>query len=628
MRVPPFMCLNIMTAPIGTLARNLTAIVAKASTAAWFETCAAIYDKERTLKLPGELRVNKAQRILGTIIAWCEKNGIPCRICVVKARQVGISTYAMAEGYHRCRERPTNVMVIGDEYDKSVKNLVNMFDLYAEKDTVDWGSDYKQPSKKFGNGSKMETETANDARAGASGTYQFVIATEVAHWKSGKVVTPEGVFKAFMSCVPDKPGTVVIVESTANGMGNLFHDTYTGGISFSDLQAGRIPPGWNGFIKLFYAWHEHPEYTADVSLDEATGIMCTLSKAEKKLVESYGVNAGQLKWRRAKIASNQFNGNESKFEEEYPSSDIDAFLNTGSSVFHQPSLEIMEAQAAHSKPEIGRIHIAGDYGTHCEGAFFEKTPVADAWIKIFEPPIPGCSYLVSADSMTGQATSGVADNHGILVWRSGYNDAFGQWHAPRLAARVSDFMEELTELTRRGKRLAACRWTADIMRERTAAAAHFYGGAIIAPEENADRGQIGWFLLKGIPMVSQQVHNDKDNKTETFHGWRTTEKNRRAMIEEVGRRIRYFDAIGDGVQVEDPVVIQELKAFIRLKTGRTEAATGYKDDNVLSMAIGFACLGQARVYSMPEVHRLTQMDLLRMAQQQQSGFNGTIPGFM
>ena len=604
-------------AAVAAAALNLKFAVAKSSTAAWFETCAAIFDKERELKEPGTIRANKAQRILDEIIRWCEKNGIPCRICIVKARQVGMSTYGIAEAYHRCRKRATSLMIIGDEYEKSVKNLVNMFDLYAEKDTVPWGNEYLAPSKKFTNGSQVTTETANDARAGASGTFQFVIATEVAHWRNAKKITPEMVFKAFMSCVPDKPGTVVIVESTANGTGNHFHNTYSGGITFEELKAGKIPPGWNGFIKVFYAWHEHPDYRADnITETEALNIMRTLSKLERELIDLYNVDAAQLKWRRDKIASNQFSGNESKFEEEYPSSDTDAFRASGSMVFNHQALELMEKIAADVTPDYGEIHVAGDYGSKCEGAMFTAKDQNESWIAIYEHPTVGCSYIVSADSMTGQVTSGEdPDNHAILVWRVGYYDTFGIWRPTKLAARVSDYQEEMTERMKKGKHIAACRWQVSTMRERTAAAAAYYGGAIIAPEENGDRGQIAWFLEKGAPMVSQQVHNDKLQRMERFHGWRTTPKNRPAMIEELGRRIRHFNVMGDGIEIMDPVVLQELKTFVRLANGRTEAQSGWKDDTVLSSAIGMACIGQARTYSQPRPAAVSQLDLLRRQQQ-------------
>ena len=176
----------------------------------WMETNGIILDKERKMIRPPDIHCNILQCQIDEIINWCETR-IPCRIVGLKARQVGLSTFSIGAAYHACRKRATNFMLIGDEYEKSVKNLREMFDRYAEHDSFGWGSAYHRPSGKFDNGSAIVTETANDNRAGASGTYQFVVATEVAHWKETANLSAAKVFQAFMACVPDAPGTVAIV---------------------------------------------------------------------------------------------------------------------------------------------------------------------------------------------------------------------------------------------------------------------------------------------------------------------------------------------------------------------------------------------------------------------------------
>src|SRR5690606_27776411 len=111
--------------------------------------------------------------------------------------------------------------------------------------------------KIFANGSELMTETANDPRAGASGTFQALVCTEVAHWPNTGIRSAQKTLAAVMSCVPNKPDTLIILESTANGMQGAYYDTYQKAVTFEEFKAGKRG---NGFIKIFYAWWEHPEY--------------------------------------------------------------------------------------------------------------------------------------------------------------------------------------------------------------------------------------------------------------------------------------------------------------------------------------------------------------------------------
>ena len=72
--------------------------------------------------------------------------------------------------------------IIGDEFEKSVKNLLDIFTRYADQDGFSWGNQYKGNDRggKFTHGAELVVETANDRRAGASGTLQALLATEEA----------------------------------------------------------------------------------------------------------------------------------------------------------------------------------------------------------------------------------------------------------------------------------------------------------------------------------------------------------------------------------------------------------------------------------------------------------------
>ena len=553
----------------------------------WLETNGTLLDKDRNLIRPPAIRCNKLQRQVCEIIEWCAANGVPCRIVGLKARQVGLSTISVAAAYHACRKRATKFLLIGDEYDKSVKNLVeDMFDQYAEHDQFDWGNSYHRPSGKFSNGSVIVTDTANDNRAGASGTFQFAIGTEVAHWKETKSLSAAKVFQAFMGCIADKPGTVVIIESTANGEGNAYHTIYQGAITFDDLKAGRKKEGWNGFIKVFMSWHEFPDYTSAVTPIEAAQIMATLDERERELIAMHPrtVDAGRIKWRREVIASAKFNGNTAKFEEEYPSDEDSAFLTTGGRAFSAPHIKAMMAKAMATDPEW--MTLTWQDAGH--GPRYPRPDIVrenEAFLKCWERPVIGLRYYIVVDPMTGRTTGQDPDNHGIHCYRAGYRDAGGRWHPRKLVARLTDCGGELAERLQHGKIKACCRWEIDIATDRVAMLSEWYGRCLIVPEINMDRGMTPKLLEMGYPIYVQRKYNQREQKDENYNGWDTTNENRGPIIAGLSRVIRHHDADQDGIEILDPVVIQEFRVFVRTTKGKEEAMGGWHDDNVLAAAI-------------------------------------------
>src|SRR5271166_4913296 len=86
--------------------------------------------------------------------------------------------------------------------------------------------------------------------------------------------------------VPYKHGTVVLLESTANGVGNWFHEEWL-----------RAKHGESMYRPLFFPWYNHEEYTFPTTT--LTGREYT--KVERELAERWHLTPGQTAWRRHTI---------------------------------------------------------------------------------------------------------------------------------------------------------------------------------------------------------------------------------------------------------------------------------------------------------------------------------------
>ena len=124
--------------------------------------------------------------------------------------------------------------------------------------------------------------------------------------------------KGIMQAVPNAPGTEIILESTANGVGNYFHQQWLA-----------AEAGLSDFIAIFIPWFWQDEYrvTAEDNF--------TLTTSEEELQKAYLLSNEQIAWRRAKIAELAVNGQdgEKAFRQEYPCTPHEAFILTGEDSF-------------------------------------------------------------------------------------------------------------------------------------------------------------------------------------------------------------------------------------------------------------------------------------------------------
>jgi hypothetical protein len=151
--------------------------------------------------------------------------------------------------------------------------------------------------------------TAGNKAVGRGQTIQYFHGSEVAFWMNASEHT-----KGIMQAVPDADGTEVIWESTANGVGNFFHEQWK-----------LAEKGLSEFQPIFVPWFWQSEYTKTPPDD------FTLTPDEEGLMEVYGLNLGQMHWRRVKIAELTTDGIDGgkAFKQEYPMNAAEAFQVSG-----------------------------------------------------------------------------------------------------------------------------------------------------------------------------------------------------------------------------------------------------------------------------------------------------------
>jgi hypothetical protein len=243
------------------------------------------------------------------------------RALILKGRQQGCSTYVSARYYQRAVWQSSKSIFILSHEATSTENLFQIVDRYREtsppqlKPTVEISN---RRQLRFKNGSEYRLGTAGAGSTGRSQTNQYFHGSEVAFYER-----TDEVRAGVLQTVADLPGTEVILESTANGIGNAFHQMCMDALS-----------GTGRYQLIFVPWYWQDEYTATPMPDHA------FTREEVELQRIYGLTDGQLYWRYLKIMEL----GERTFKQEYPFTVEEAFQSSGTSLI--PSISVARARAA------------------------------------------------------------------------------------------------------------------------------------------------------------------------------------------------------------------------------------------------------------------------------------------
>lgn len=250
------------------------------------------------------------------------------RAIILKGRQQGCSTYTEGRYYWKVTHRKGVRAFILTHEQEATSNLFEMVQRYHEychsmiKPHTSASNAKELVFDKLDSGYKLGT--AGTKGTGRSSTIQFFHGSEVAFWPHADEHA-QGVMQA----IPDAPGTEVILESTANGIGNYFHRIWQ-----------QAESGMSDYEPIFIPWFWQTEYSRPVPPE------FHMTPEEAEYAETYGVTPEQITWLRAKLAD--LKGDWALFHQEYPATPALAFQTSGVDSFIHPAI-VMKARKAKAR---------------------------------------------------------------------------------------------------------------------------------------------------------------------------------------------------------------------------------------------------------------------------------------
>lgn len=479
--------------------------------------------------------MNYAQK---QVILQVEKDlsaGRPCRIIILKARQIGISTVIEAIVFVLAMFiQNLKAMIIAHELDASEHLLTmtthywNSFkfrDLYTPKNESQKRLGWKEPN------SAIRITTAKNVSTGRSQTIHVLHASEVAFWPE-----PDTLMTGLRQTIPNVGMTIIFLESTANGLGDYFAETWDAAVE-----------GENDYIPLFFPWYKHPEYSASAArLDPAAYPPPTDQEllAEEKNLKAMGVSDDRLVWRRWAI-KNLCENKVDTFHQEYPTTPEEAFLAAGVNVFPIGNLREVYQPLPGKKGRLtresnGRVRFQPDiYGP----------------LKIFKYPSDDVDYgiyMLGGDPT--RTTKGDPACVQILNRRTWEQVAI--W---RGKIDPSSFAGILADI------------------------GLYYNNAMIIPEiTGPGYATIGALLQMDYPYIWKNQWADKaPGKVAENYGWETTQKRKQWAIGNLLKAVLDKDIV-----IHDSETFNEMRNYVTLTDGDygPNSNDGH-DDTVMALAL-------------------------------------------
>lgn len=467
--------------------------------------------------------------------------------CILKSRQLGFSTLACALSLYYALTKPnTECLLVSYSIDSATAIFERLKTMYY---TIPKAirPEYIRNSKKelkFDNGSRIVIATCGNKDIARGMTLKFVHLSEFGFWKDNAEKQLLAIEQALV------PSGYLIIESTANGM-NWFNNLYF-----------KAKAGENLYKAFFYNWYENKtmfkdDYIGAVNVWKArhNGKLITVDELDdtEKDLYSKGATIEQLIWRRLKIQ----NASADQFQQEYPATDLEAFISTGATVFDNQRIYSIEKALSQRKEKFIHknklIDLPVTLKNHYGKSFF-----------IYHMPLANKKYYIGVDTAEGlggdrdYSVCVVLDKDGreCAIFRSNKLKPF-------------EFAEVVNEL---GKYYN----TAFLVVEKASG-----GHSVI------ERLRYTYYYMN----MSKYKTYDERGRARTQIGFDTNNKTKGIIVND------FREAFDKGlIQINSLELLEEMKVFVADDRGGYNAMRGRHDDIIMAWCLAIAGIKQGKWY--------------------------------
>lgn len=575
---------------------------------------------------------NLSQNYILDLCGEMEEEGIAIMLMLLKARQLGMSTLSELMVAHRVQfHSHVNAIVASSDPDKSRK-MANMM-LFCW-DQQPWWLVPNRTKYKAGElieygelGSAVSIQWGNQATGIARGTTPTVAhLSELADFENPKELVDASLLRA----MHDNPFALLILESTANGRENWWHDKWEASKLLYPKRMSRLRPvflPWYVGTDLYPnpTWlkaHPVPEdYQAPIEVedhaDRAADYVSDNLWLQKLLGKDWIMPNSQKWFYEANRMEYKLNNELNKWYQEMPANDLEAFQHKQSSIFDAEFLTDLRNACKKPLLVLGLIGPEDEIPLRLQPSAREIDTNSPYKALTVDPSTitgkPSSQYKLVPLKWQGISTDSPIGRIFLYQMPEKFNDygigidtAFGVGQdrtvvqVIRKATPYSDAEQCVEFATDQAGAFEI--WPFVLALSTLYSTSSASGGdrrqskVVIEMAANGEATQRelwkrGWWNFH-VQQKSQTRGWVPTNKTTPLFGWKTTEQSRGPMLDFLRK------ALMDGwLQINSPWFVDEMGNFIRNeKKERLEAAEGAKDDRLMAMGIVLDSLHRMEMY--------------------------------
>ncbi len=470
-------------------------------------------------------------------------NGLEKYNIVEKSRQLGLSVVTVALSLRQCIVYPNSSCLLVSHDQKScnaifdkLKQQFNSLPKWLKPEEV---ANNRQEIKLM-NGSKITCVCAGNKDLARGDTLHLVHLSEFAFWKNQQKQL-NSITKALA------PNGRLIIESTANGL-NYFHDLY--------FQAKNNE---NSYKSFFFNWINgstlfKDAYSQAVETYKARNnnlLQADELDEEELQLLNLGATMEQLIWRRLEVANNGLEN----FHQEYPSTDMEAFISTGANVFNNKKIVEREMYIHSSKLKYINKENIKDLPVllkqHYNKSFF-----------MWDFPKSGEKYYIGCD-----LSEGVGQDYSVIEVFSANGEQVAEFRNNKLKPfQMAEIINEL---------------------------GHYYNKGLLVVEKASGGHSVIEKLRythKYMNMMKYKTYDAKGKKVVTV-GFDTNVKTKGIIINDFVEMFEMGQILINSIKLLEEMKIYEIKS-----NGSMGNTGGGHDDTVMATALALTGLKQGIFY--------------------------------
>ncbi len=491
----------------------------------------------------------------------------------LKCRQIGCSTLSMAlDLYWLFKYQGLNGVLVTHD-DGARDQFRTTMELYYSGLPDEWTREiltHNRNQMVLDNGSKLQYRVAGttqraSSKLGRGGAPALGHMTECAFWGD-----PNGIYSLKSSFAETNPVRFYHWESTANGLGNPFHDMWLDAKKSISVKAIFISFWANEFYRAARDSEIFQTYwgrAGRMTKDERDWTR------EVKLLYRVDVEPEQIAWYRWMGAEKLTD--ELMLAQEFPPTEERAFIATGSSFFK--ALDITKALKqcrVADAPDTYRIETGVDF----KDLVVLPVKGKQATFKVWEEPVRGGIYAIGCDP--SWASNPDSNNACVSVWRCWYNR-----------------LEQVAEFAANDVSTHACAWIlayiAGLYENSTMnIEVNGPGVEVLAELDNLKRtigSKLASDVSEAMKKVMRSVKQYLYRRVDTLGGGfarhtKTSYEIKERMMNELRS---YFER--EILVVRSLDMVEEMKIVARQDGGAPAAPNHLRDDRVIAAGLAAMC---------------------------------------